>query len=203
MVQTILYQCKQQFLSKSPFSDHSLPFINKIVYIFVITYICLSIGFMFKEISIIKGIHPGLILERKLQEMKLKKSRFAITIKEYPQTLTAITKGKRGMNPALAFKIEQALGLEEGYLMVLQAFYEMKEEKLRQHSSNVTPDLSRLRPGLFWDTDINTIDWQGQKRAVIERVIERGSEEEKAEIKRFYGEKAFNKIAGALKLQHA
>lgn len=103
---------------------------------------------------------------------------------------------------ALAFKIEQALGLEEGYLMVLQAFYDMKEEKLRQRSSNGTPDMSRLRPGLFWDTDINMIDWQGQKRAVIERVIERGSEEEKAEIKRFYGEKAFNKIAGALKMQH-
>lgn len=158
---------------------------------------------MFKEISIIKGIHPGIILERKLREKKLKKSRFALTIKEYPQTLTAITKGKRGMNPALAFKIEQALGLEEGYLMVLQAFYDMKEEKLRQYASNGTPDLSKLRPGLFWDTDINKIDWQGQKRAVIERVIERGSEGEKAEIRRFYGEKAFNKIAGALKLQHA
>ena len=31
---------------------------------------------MFKEISIIKGIHPGLILERKLREKKLKKSRY-------------------------------------------------------------------------------------------------------------------------------
>jgi antitoxin HigA-1 len=133
----------------------------------------------------------------------LKKSRFAITINEYPQTLTAITKGKRGMNPALALKIEQALGLEEGYLMVLQALYDMKQEKLRQHSGSGTPELGKLRPGLFWDTDINTIDWLGQKRAVIERVIERGSEGEKAEIKRFYGEKAFNKIAGALKLQHA
>jgi addiction module HigA family antidote len=158
---------------------------------------------MFKEISIIKGIHPGLILERKLREKKLKKSRFALTIKEYPQTLTAITKGKRGMNPALALKIEEALGLEEGYLMVLQAFYDMKQEKLRQYSANGTPDLSKLRPGLFWDTDINGIDWLGQKRAVIERVIERGNDEEKGEIKRFYGERAFNKIAGALKLQHA
>lgn len=158
---------------------------------------------MFKEISIIKGIHPGLVLERKLRERKLKKSRFALTIKEYPQTLTAITKGKRGMNPALALKIEEALGLEEGYLMVLQAFYDMKEEKLRRHSANGTPDLSKLRPGLFWDTDINGIDWLGQRRAVIERVIERGNDEEKAEIRRFYGEKAFNKIAGALKLQHA
>ncbi len=84
--------------------------------------------------------------------------------------------------------------------MVLQAFYDMKEEKLRQPASNGTPDLSKLRPGLFWDTDINQIDWIGQRRAVIERVIERGSDEEKAEIKRFYGVKAFNKIADALKL---
>jgi plasmid maintenance system antidote protein VapI len=158
---------------------------------------------MFKEISIIKGIHPGLILDRKLREKKLKKSRFALTIKEYPQTLTAITKGKRGMNPALALKIEEALGLEEGYFMVLQAFYDMKEEKLRQHARSGGPDLSKLRPGLFWDTDISQIDWLGQRRAVIERVIERGSEEEKAEIKRFYGDTAFNKIASALKLQHA
>jgi hypothetical protein len=47
---------------------------------------------------------------------------------------------------------------------------------------------------LFWDTDINGIDWFGQRRAVIERVIERGNDEEKAEIRRFYGEKAFNKM---------
>jgi addiction module HigA family antidote len=158
---------------------------------------------MFKELSIIKGIHPGLILERKLRERKLKKSRFALAIKEYPQTLTAITKGKRGVNPALAIKIEKALGMEEGYLMVLQAFYDMKKENLRQQLSNGAPDLSKLRLGLFWDTDINQIDWHGQRRAVIERVIERGNEGEKAEIKRFYGEKAFNKIANSLKLLHA
>ena len=109
---------------------------------------------MFKEILIIKGIHPGLILDRKLREKNLKKSRFAITIEEYPQTLTAITKGKRGMNPSLAMKIEEALGLEEGYFMVLQAFYDMKEEKLRQQARSGGPDLAKLRPGLFWDTDI-------------------------------------------------
>ena len=107
------------------------------------------------------------------------------------------------MNPALAFKIEQALGLEEGYFMVQQAFYDMKEERLRQRTSNGTPDLAKLRPGLFWDTDINSIDWQGQKRAVIQRIFERGSEEEKAEVKRFYGEKTFNKIVVDLKLQNA
>lgn len=156
---------------------------------------------MWSEISIIKGIHPGIILDRKLKERKLKKGRFAISISEYPQTLTAITKGKRAMNPCLALKIEEALGLEEGYLMVLQAYFDMKQEKLRQHANN-RPDLSKIRSGIFWDTDLNQIDWHTQRRAVIERVIERGSEEEKAEIKRFYGQSTFNEIAERLKLQH-
>lgn len=154
---------------------------------------------MSKEISIIKGIHPGLILERKLREKKLKKIRFAITIREYPQTLTAITKGKRAMNPALAFKIEQALGLEEGYFMLLQAFYDMKEEGLRQSAAYGMPDLSRIRTGLFWDTNADKIDWMGQKRAVIERIVQRGNAEEAAELKRFYGEEIFNEIAEGIK----
>ena len=158
---------------------------------------------MLNEISVIKGIHPGFVLERKLREKKLKKSRFALTIGEYPQTLNAITKGKRKMNPGLALRIEEALGLEEGYFMVLQAFFDMKEEKMRQQLNNRTPDLSKLRPGLFWDTDIKGIDWLRQRRAVIERVIARGNDEEKAEFKRLYGDEVFNEIARDLELQHA
>src|SRR5690606_13171278 len=108
---------------------------------------------MLNEISILKGVHPGIVLERKLKERKLAKGPFALSINEYPQTLGAITKGKRGMNTALAMKIERALGLEEGYLMMLQVFYEIKEEKRRQQE-NSSPDLSRIRRGLFWDTDV-------------------------------------------------
>src|SRR3989337_1738333 len=132
---------------------------------------------MLKEISILKGVHPGIVLDRELKERKLAKGPFALSINEYPQTLGAITKGKRGMNAALALKIEHALDLEEGYLMMLQVFYDIKEEKRRQHE-NHRPDFSRIRRGLFWDTDINKIDWQAQRRAVIERILERGNEEE-------------------------
>ena len=39
------------------------------------------------NIAIIKGIHPGFILERELKERKLTKRRFAISINEYPQLL--------------------------------------------------------------------------------------------------------------------
>ena len=82
------------------------------------------------------------------------------------------------MNTALALKIERALDLEEGFFMILQVYHEIKEEK-RKHGEKNHPDLSKLRPGLFWDTDINKIDWQRQRKAVIQRVFERGSDEEK------------------------
>jgi len=57
------------------------------------------------NIHIIKGIHPGLILERELKIRKLPKGAFALSINEFPQTIATITKGKRRMNPALSLKI--------------------------------------------------------------------------------------------------
>lgn len=143
------------------------------------------------ELSIIKGVHPGLILERELKKRHLHKGPFAISINEYPQTLGSITKGKRKMNTDLALKIENALGINEGYFMTLQVFYEIKEIKKRQSKSN--PDLTKLRRVLFWDTRMENIDWDEQKISVIKRVFERGNDIEKNEITRFYGQEAVNK----------
>lgn len=140
---------------------------------------------MKKEIEILKGIHPGLYLERKIREQHLKKGHLALAVNEYPQTLTTITKGKRDMNTTLALKLEKALGLEEGTLMILQVYYDIEQIKKKQYSE--TPDLKKLRPVIFWDTNINSIDWTRQYRAVIRRVFERGNEQEKKEISRFYG----------------
>lgn len=156
---------------------------------------------MEKEISILKGLHPGFVLERELKKRKLSKGRFALSINEFPQTLGAITKGKRNMNTALALRIENALGIEEGYFMTLQVFYEIKEEK-RRLNNNQQPDLSKLRPVLFWDTKFEKIDWYAQKKAVIKRVFERGDETEKNEIIRFYGREEVDSILNDKNLKH-
>lgn len=148
---------------------------------------------MKKDLSIIKGIHPGFILERELQHRHLRKGQFALSLHEYPQTLVSITKGKRKMNTSLAMKIEKALGLEEGYLMTLQVFYDIEEEK-RKQDKDYHPDLTKLRPVLFWDTKIETLNWRKYKRAVIRRVFERGNEIEKEEITRFYGQESINQV---------
>ena len=145
-----------------------------------------------------KGIHPGIILERELKKRSLKKGPFALSLQEYPQALNDITKGKRGLTPALSLKIDNALGLEEGTMLILQAYHEIRKEK--EKGLGEKPNLSILRKILFWDTDINKIDWPKQYRAVIERVFERGNDEEKKEILRFYGKEKIKDITGSTRI---
>jgi plasmid maintenance system antidote protein VapI len=147
---------------------------------------------MNNQLVTIKGIHPGLILERELKLRNIKKGQFALSLNEFPQTLVAITKGKRKMNTSIALKIEQALNLDEGYLMVLQVYFDIEEEKRKKNTE--TPNLTKLRTVLFWDTKIKNIDWIKQKTAVIKRVFERGNEIEKKEIIRFYGKKIVDQV---------
>jgi addiction module HigA family antidote len=146
-----------------------------------------------EDISVLKGIHPGIVLERELRKRNLSKGHFAIALNEFPQTIGAITNGKRKMNTPLALKIEHALGIEEGFFMILQVYYDIKEEKHRQNKQQ-HPDLTILRPVLFWDTQIQKIDWIEQKKAIIKRVFERGNEEEKAEMRKFYGSDTVDQV---------
>jgi plasmid maintenance system antidote protein VapI len=143
-----------------------------------------------------KGIYPGMILERELKKRKLKKAPFAFSLEEYPQTLNEITKGRRGITPALSLKIDRALELEEGTMLVLQAYYEIEKQKLKMESKH-RPNLFLLRNALFWDTDIEAINWTKQYKAVIKRVFERGGEKEKREIIRFYGTEKVKEAIGA------
>ncbi|MET6999458.1 helix-turn-helix transcriptional regulator [Chitinophaga defluvii] len=102
-----------------------------------------------QEIQALKGIHPGIFLERELQKRKLAKGPFAISIGEYPQTLGAITKGKRDMNTPLALKIEHELGMEEGFFMILQTYFDIKEIK-RKESLKLHPGLKKFRKAIFF-----------------------------------------------------
>ncbi|MGB3452692.1 MAG: plasmid maintenance system antidote protein [Moheibacter sp.] len=137
-----------------------------------------------------KGIHPGIILERELKNRSLKQRPFSLSMGEHPQTFNAIIKGRRNIPISLALKIDKELGLEEGTFALLQTYYDIKieKQKFKIHS----PNLNILRRSLFWDTDIDSIDWDSQFKSVIRRVYERGNEEEKNEINQFYGKTKVN-----------
>ena len=131
-------------------------------------------------------------MERELKKRDLPKVKFAQSLNEHPQTLVSIMKGKRKMNTMLSLKIEKALGFDEGFLMILQVYHDIEEEKRKQNKLH-HPDLSKIRPVVFWDTKIENIDWIKHQSSVIRRIFERGSEEEKEEITRFYGKQVIEK----------
>ncbi len=141
---------------------------------------------MFEKLSILKGLHPGFFLEHELKKKKLSKRQFAISLAEHPQTIGAITKGSRDMNTSLSLRIEKALNLEEGFLMILQSFYDIKIEKAKLADKRI-PNLKLIRPVMFWDTNINKVDWELHKEYIIQRIFERGNQQEKEEIESFYG----------------
>jgi len=150
---------------------------------------------MFERFEKYKGIHPGAVIDRELKKRNLSQRSFAMSLPEHPQSFNAIIKGKRKLNTALALKIERALGLEQGALLMLQMFYDIKEEN-KKEALGYHPDLSILRKALFWDTDIRSIDWKKYEKAVIRRVFERGSLSEKEEIVRFYGSDKVKAVVG-------
>lgn len=139
---------------------------------------------MLPELSKIKGLHPGIILKRELKIRSLKNNELASSINEHPQTLSAILNGKRGINPSLSIKLGQQFEVDNDYFMLLQASYDVKSIEI---SNQESPNLSKIRKILFWDTDFNKIDWIKNKRAVIKRIFERGNDVEIEEIISYYG----------------
>ncbi|WP_431292465.1 DUF6922 domain-containing protein [Pedobacter sp. P26] len=84
--------------------------------------------------------------------------------------------------------------MEEGTMLILQAYYEIQKEKDKLNASD-KPNLSILRKILFWDTDFDKINWKNQYKSVIQRVWERGNRDEKNELIRYYGQDLVNKVA--------
>lgn len=149
-------------------------------------------------LEIVKGVHPGKMIGRELLKRNISKRQFALSINEHPQTLGAIIKGTRKMNTALSLKIEPKLGFDEGFLMTLQVFHDIK---LAKRDVNYKPDLTTIRKGTFWDTTFDRIDWNLMRNAVVQRIFSYGTEEEQQEIIRFYGKAEVDRILKIVKLR--
>ena len=148
---------------------------------------------MLSQFEKYKGIRPGAILDHELRKRKLSIASFAFSINEAPGTIEAIAHGEISLDTTIATKAEKALGIDTGTFMELQQYYEAKI-KLEAERRKFHPNLSILRSILFWDTDINRIDWEKHAKFVIQRVFERGNEAEKEEITRFYGLEKVNAV---------
>jgi len=140
---------------------------------------------MMDKFEILKGIHPGKIIERDLKKRHITQRALAEKSGIYFQTINAIISGRRNITLEVSLKLENALGYDEGFLLVLQDYYHIAAYK-KQKSKEQYSTAPKIRKSLFWDTEFHKIDWDKYKKTVINRVWERGNQEEKKEIARFY-----------------
>lgn len=140
---------------------------------------------MDKRIDIIQGIHPGKIINRDIRKRRLSQRILAEATDIPFQTINAIIQGKRNLTTEQALKIEKTLCYQEGFLAVLQTYYEIKQHK-EEELSKLYKGIPSVRKSLFWDADFDKMNWAKYKNAVIKRVLERGNLAEIKEIIRFY-----------------
>ena len=140
---------------------------------------------MESEISKYKGIHPGKIISRELKNRKISQREFARQLGEHNQSINAVIGGRRSLTKELSIKFDKAFDFEEGFLLALQAYYDKAKYKHQEENTSVTGS-PNIRKILFWDTDFDKMEWGRYRNAVIQRVLEQGSEDEITEIARFY-----------------
>ncbi len=141
---------------------------------------------MLPETNKIKGIHPGLIIRRELQKRNIKGNELARMVDEHPQTISAILNAKRSVTAKFSVKLGQILNVDTDYFLILQASYDVKQAEQTVIKKS-TPPIESIRKVIFWDTDINKIDWIKSRNAVIKRIFERGNKHEISVIVAFYG----------------
>lgn len=162
---------------------------------------------MLPELAKIKGVHPGAILRRELKARGLKGVELASSIDEHKQTINAILNKRRGINPKLSIKLSKQFDVDEDYFMLLQASYDVKKTAKSANLSAIkkmknTPNLNNIRKVIFWDTTMDKIDWDKNRKAVIKRVLERGNETEIIEIISFYGKKNISEVIKSIGVSH-
>lgn len=132
---------------------------------------------MLPELERVKGVHPGAILKRELKKRGIKSIDLANAINEHAQTINAISKERRGINAKLSLKLGDFFKISQEYFMFLQAAFEVDSiRKSRREMAN--PFIGKIRKSVFWDTQMELIDFEKNKRFVIQRILERGNSNE-------------------------
>lgn len=132
-----------------------------------------------------KGIPANTILSFQISQFGYSQAEFAKAIGIQPQILNAIIKGHRQIPLETSLKMDEIFGLESGFFAFVQLQNQIKA--IKEKNMPVYEGVPNIRRVVFWDCDFDKMNWSKYKDFAIKRVMDYGNEEEKQEIRRFYG----------------
>lgn len=142
---------------------------------------------MFENYLNIETIPVGDILKRILLKLDLPQRQLAVKANELPQRINDVIAGRRRITIEQSLKLEKALNISiDGFFYKIQANHDIYLATLNDRLAN-RPDIKQFRKSLFWDIDINKLNWTENRRWVVQRIFEYGNDREIKAVINFYG----------------
>lgn len=136
------------------------------------------------DIECYKSIAPGKIIAHMIRKDGRTQQDLARELGVQRQVISAIVTGRRDIPEKLSYKLDDALGFETGFFLVIQAYYKARTHQIENKAdTGLTPTIRRA---VFWDIDMDKLDWTLNKDFIIERVNQRGNREEIERVLHYY-----------------
>ena len=153
---------------------------------------------MYEQFTKFRTTPAGAVLKYILQKEKISQKEIAERSYIYPQRINDLINGRRKFTPETSIALEKALGIDAlGYFCTIQTNFDVYSYQNEQELK-ITPDLSKFKQSLFWDTKMETVNWIRNYKWIIQRAFEYGNEEEIKETVRFYGREKVKEILNGI-----
>ena len=102
-----------------------------------------------ENIQVCMAVPAGFTLAQELKSRQISQREFAKTIEMQASHLNEILKGKRNITPAIALKLENALGIKASFWMNLQSQYECDLQRIKRENTKAERPKNRQDDSLF------------------------------------------------------
>ena len=149
---------------------------------------------MYEQYLQLNNIPCGAVLQRIMNKEGISQSQLAERSGIVRQRICDYLANRRRVTVEASLNLEKALCIGiKGFFYRIQANHDIYTCLKEQAKSN-RPNLDHYRKAVFWDTDIEKLDWEKNRQWIIRRVFEYGGEEEILETIRFYGKDVVKEI---------
>ena len=100
--------------------------------------------------------------------------------------------------------VEASLNLEKALCIGIKGFFYRIQANhdiytcLKEQTMNNRPNIGYYRKAVFWDTEIEKLDWDKNRQWINRRVFEYGGEDEILETIRFYGKDVVKEVLSGI-----
>ena len=149
---------------------------------------------MYEQYLQLSNIPCGAVLNRIMTKEGISQSQLAERSGIVRQRICDYLANRRRITVEASLNLEKALRIGiEGFFYRIQTNHDIYT-CVKEQAMNNRPNLEHYRKAVFWDTDIEMLDWDKNRQWIIRRVFEYGGEEEILETLHFYGKDVVKEV---------